>query len=43
MGAGVIDVINLGGLLRQDTNRFIDGVQSIPAAGVSIVMDYYRQ
>ncbi len=43
-GGGVVDVINLdAGLSRVDTDVFLPGVQSIPAAGVNVLMDYFRQ
>lgn len=43
-GPGVIDVINIqAGGLRFDTDPHLAGVQSIPAAGVSAVIDYWRQ
>ncbi len=43
-GPGVIDVIDIdAGFLRFDTNPFQDGVQSVPAPGARIVMDYFRQ
>ncbi len=43
-GGGVVDVINLNsGLQRIDTNPFQPGVQSIPAPGVTGLMDYFRQ
>ena len=42
-GPGVVDVIELGSLLRRDTNAWQPGVQSIPAAGVTGLCDYWRQ
>ncbi len=43
-GGGVIDVIRLdSGFQRFDTNAFEPGTQSIPAQGVSVLMDYFRQ
>ena len=42
--SGVVDVIEMvAGFPRFDTNPFQLGVQSIPAAGATIVMDYFRQ
>ncbi len=41
---GFVDVIRIDqGFTRVDTNPFHDGIQSIPAAGAAIVMDYFRQ
>ena len=44
-GPGVVDVIDINspGYRRVDTNVFHVGVQSIPASGVSGLMDYWRQ
>ena len=43
-GGGVIDVINMGtSYTRTDTNVFEAGIQSIPATGAQLVMDYFRQ
>jgi hypothetical protein len=42
-GGGVIDVIDLATRRRIDTNRFVPGVQSIPAMGVTALADYWRQ
>jgi YVTN family beta-propeller protein len=44
-GPGVVDVIDINspGYRRYDTNVYIPGVQSIPASGVSGLMDYWRQ
>ncbi len=42
-GVGAVDVIELASGLRVDTNAHHDGVQSIPADGAAIVMDYFRQ
>ena len=42
-GPGVIDTIDLATLQRFDTDPFLSGVQSIPAAGALGVMDYFRQ
>jgi hypothetical protein len=43
-GGGVIDVISLNALItRIDTNVFQPGIQSIPAQGAEIVMDFFRQ
>ena len=40
---GGVDVIRLLDGQRLDTNLFRPGVQSIPARGAGIVMDYFRQ
>jgi hypothetical protein len=43
-GGGVIDVISLNSLTaRTDTNVFLPGVQSIPAQGAELVVDFFRQ
>jgi hypothetical protein len=42
-GPGVIDAIELATQKRFDTDPFLTGVQSIPAAGALGVMDYFRQ
>ena len=43
-GVGVVDVIQLDtGFTRADTDLFQIGIQSIPAPGARIVMDYFRQ
>lgn len=43
-GGGAVDVIQMSsGFLRFDTNPFLAGVQSVPASGASVVMDYWRQ
>ncbi|MCZ6597347.1 MAG: beta-propeller fold lactonase family protein, partial [Planctomycetota bacterium] len=42
-GPGVVDVIQISGAVRFDTNPFIPGTQSIPATGVTGVMGYFRQ
>jgi hypothetical protein len=42
-GGGVVDVIDINTGARVDTNPFLDGTQSIPASGVTMVMDYWRQ
>jgi len=43
-GGGVIDVIALeSGFVRFDTDVNQPGVQSIPADGASVLMDYFRQ
>jgi hypothetical protein len=42
-GQEQIDVIRLSSGLRIDTNAFLAGIQSIPAAGASIVANYFRQ
>ena len=43
-GPGVVDVIEVaGGVRRFDTNPYLDGIQSIQAPGVNVLMDYYRQ
>jgi hypothetical protein len=42
-GPGVIDVLSLTSLMRIDTDAYFPGVQSIPAAGVTTVVDYWRQ
>ena len=43
-GSGVIDVLRVdGGLIRQDTNPFIPGIQSIPAPNANVVVDFLRQ
>jgi hypothetical protein len=41
--AEAVDVIDLETGLRADTNPFHEGIQSIPAAGARLVMDYFRQ
>ncbi len=38
-----VDVLRLDTGLRVDTNAFRPGVQSIPARGAAVVMDYFRQ
>lgn len=40
---GGVDVIRLSNGQRVDTNAFRPGVQSIPARGATIVMDYFRE
>jgi len=41
---GVVDVIDIGGgFTIVDTNAFQPGPQSIPAAGATALMDYFRQ
>ena len=40
---GVVDVLDLHAFERFDTNVFQAGVQSIPAPGVTALMDYFRQ
>jgi len=43
-GSGVVDVVRLtGSLVRQDTNAFQPGTQSIPVPDVTGLMDYFRQ
>ncbi len=43
-GPGVVDVIDVRtGFLRIDTNRFVAGIQSIPAPNARSVVDYCRQ
>jgi hypothetical protein len=43
-GPGVVDVIDLrAGFLRTDTDARLPGVQSIPAPGCNMVVDYWRQ
>jgi hypothetical protein len=44
-GPGVVDVIDINspGYRRVDTNVFVQGTQSIPAPGISGLMDYWRQ
>jgi YVTN family beta-propeller protein len=42
-GAGVVDVIRLSDGVRIDTNAHQPGIQSIPAVGAAVVMDYFRQ
>jgi len=42
-GAGVVDVIRLSTGTRIDTNAHVPGIQSIPASGAVVVMDYFRQ
>ena len=43
-GPGVVDVISLNsGFTRFDTSAYLPGVQSIPAPGVILVSDYWRQ
>ena len=39
----LVDVIELATGLRIDTNAHHAGVQSIPADGAMLVMDYFRQ
>jgi hypothetical protein len=43
--SGVIDVLNLGLLSTPlvDVNPYIDGTQSIPAPGATVLSDYFRQ
>jgi YVTN family beta-propeller protein len=41
--AEVIDVVRLGDGQRIDTNAFHAGIQSIPAGGAALAMDYFRQ
>jgi hypothetical protein len=41
-GPGAVDVVQIATLRRFDTNAFVDGVQSIPAGGARVVMDYFR-
>ena len=43
VGPGVIDVIDLNGNRRFDTNAFEDGIQSIPCSDALGMMDYFRQ
>lgn len=40
---GVVDVIDLDSMTRFDTNVFHPGIQSIPAPGVTSLMNYFRQ
>ena len=40
---GAVDVVSLANHARFDTNAFHDGVQSIPAPGAKVLMDYFRQ
>jgi len=43
-GTGVVDVFRLGsGLLRTDTDPWVEGVQSISAPAVQRLVDYWRQ
>jgi hypothetical protein len=43
-GPGVVDVINMqSSNLRFDTDPFVAGKQSIPAPGVNLLIDYWRQ
>jgi hypothetical protein len=42
-GPGVVDVVDLTTLQRADTDPFQPGVQSIPARGARVLMDYFRQ
>ena len=43
-GPGVVDVLDgSAGYARFDTNPFLFGTQSVPAPGVSGLMDYFRQ
>lgn len=42
-GGGVVDVIDLSTNKRRDTNLYQVGVQSVPADGATLVMDYFRQ
>jgi hypothetical protein len=43
-GPGVVDVVALTpGFPRVDTNAHRPGVQSVPAAGATFLMDYWRQ
>lgn len=39
----LVDVIRLDSNQRQDVNPFELGVQSIPAGGATVLMDYFRQ
>ncbi len=41
-GPGVVDVIQLSGFVRFDTNPFEPGIQSIPAPGVRVVSSFFR-
>ena len=42
-GAHRIDVFDLATGLRTDTNGYQPGIQSIPAPGASVIMNYFRQ
>jgi hypothetical protein len=42
-GGGVIDGVDLATNKRRDTNLYHEGVQSVPADGATLVMDYFRQ
>ncbi len=43
-GGGVVDVIRMDtGFRREDTDPFLTGTQSIPAQGVAVLMDFFRQ
>lgn len=42
-GGGVIDVIDISTGQRRDVNLYQPGIQSIPADGATLVMDYFRQ
>jgi len=43
LSSGAVDVVSLAGHVRFDTNAFHAGVQSVPAPGVRVLMDYFRQ
>ncbi len=43
-GVGGVDVIDLASSYRRyDTDPFLPGIQSIPAPGATMLMDYFRQ
>jgi hypothetical protein len=42
-GPGVVDVVDLATLARFDTDPLHPGVQSVPARGARVLMDYFRQ
>ena len=42
-GGGVVDVIDLNTNKRRDVNLYQAGVQSVPADGATLVMDFFRQ
>jgi YVTN family beta-propeller protein len=42
-GQEQVDVIRISSGLRIDTNAYLAGIQSIPAAGASVVANYFRQ
>lgn len=42
-GTGVVDVLSMVGGIRQDTDGYTSGVQSIPAGGATFLCDYWRE